>query len=122
MTTGAVVRAAAQLGLVYALIGVVGTVVLALLSGGIDSSMWLPAVVLAVSLFVAAAIVVVFARIAVGWLEGRIREPATVAIMLAAGLVLLSGVLTVPSLGGWAIGLAAVMALATHLVLTREWT
>ena len=122
MTTGAVVRAAAQLGLVYALIGVVGTVVLALLSGGIDSSMWLPAVVLAVSLFVAAAIVVVFARIAVGWLEGRIREPETVAIMLAAGLVLLSGVLTVPSLGVWAIALAAVMALATHLVLTREWT
>lgn len=121
MTTWAVVRAAAQLGLVYALVGVAATVALAVLSGGLDASVVLPAVVLAVALFVAAAIVVVFARVAVGWLEGRVREPGTVAIMLAAGLVLLSGVLTVPSLGVWAIGLAAVMALATHVVLTREW-
>jgi len=122
VTTGAVVRAAAQLGGLYALIGVAGTLVLALLSGEVGAELVLPAVVLAVALVVAAAIVVVLARVALGWLDGRVGEPVTVAIMLASAVVLLSGVLTVSSLGVWAVAVAALMALATHVVLTRHWT
>lgn len=121
MTTGAVLRAAAQVGAAYALIGVGATLVLALAVGEIGTAL-LPAAVLAVALLLAALIVVVLARLAVSSLQGRVREPVVGAIMLASALVLLSGVLTVPSLGISAVAVSALMALATHVVLTRRWT
>lgn len=120
MTTAAVVRAAAQLGLVYAVIGVAGTLLLASTVGEAGAAV-LPALVLGFALVLAAVIVVVLARLAAGWLDGRVREPVVVAIMFASALVLVSGVLTVPSLGVAAVGVSAVMTLATHLVLTRCW-
>jgi hypothetical protein len=42
--------------------------------------------------------------------------------MVASGIVLLSGVLTVSSLGVLSVAVSALMALATHVVLTRCWT
>lgn len=121
MTTGSVVRAAAQLALLYAAIGVAGTLLLALAAGDVGASLLLPLAVLVVALALAATVIVVLARLAAGWLEGRVREPVVVAIMIASGVVLLSGVLTVGSLGILSVAVAAVMALATHLVLTRCW-
>ncbi|MFO6451590.1 MULTISPECIES: hypothetical protein [unclassified Aeromicrobium] len=121
MTTGSVVRAAAQLALLYAAIGVAGTLLLALLAGDLTADLLLPLAVLVVALALAAAVIVVLARLAVSWLEGRVREPVVVAIMVASGVVLLSGVLTVSSLGVLSVAVSALMALATHVVLTRCW-
>lgn len=122
VTTGAVLRAMAHLAVVYAALGAAGTVVLALFAGGLDENLLLPLVVLALALGLAAAIIVLLARLTAGWLQGRVREPVVVAIMLASAVVLLSGALTVTSLGAAGLAAAAVLALATHLVLTRCWT
>lgn len=121
MTTGSVVRAAAQLSLLYAAIGVAGTLLLALSAGDLTANLLLPLAVLVVALALAAAVIVVLARLAVGWLEGRVSEPVVVAIMVASGVVLLSGALTVSTLGILSVAVSALMALATHLVLTRCW-
>lgn len=121
MTSGAVVRAAAQLALLYAAIGVAGTLLLALLAGDLTTNLILPIAVLVVALALAAAVIVLLARLAVSWLDGRVREPVVVAIMVASGIVLLSGVLTVSSLGVLSVAVSALMALATHVVLTRCW-
>ena len=121
MTTGQVLRAAVQLGLLYAAIGVLATLLLALVGSGLGESLLLPLVVLAVARFVAAAFIVVLARLAAGWLQGRVRDPVAGAIMIASAVVLLSGALTVQSLGVLALAVSALMALATHLVLTRRW-
>jgi len=121
VTTGAVVRAAAQLALLYAAIGVAGTLLLALLAGDLTTNLILPIAVLVVALALAAAVIVLLARLAVSWLDGRVREPVVVAIMVASGIVLLSGVLTVSSLGVLSVAVSALMALATHVVLTRCW-
>lgn len=121
MTTGSVVRAAAQLALLYAAIGVAGTLLLALSAGDLTTNLLLPLAVLVVALALAAAVIVVLARLAAGWLEGRVSEPVVVAIMVASGVVLLSGVLTVSTLGILSVAVSALMALATHLVLTRCW-
>lgn len=122
MPTRAVLRATAQLAAAYALVGVAGTLVLALLSGGLDENLVLPLVVLAVALGVAAVIIVLLARLIVGWLQGRVGEPVVIAIMVASAVVLLSGALTVTSIGTAGLAVAAILALATHLVLTRCWT
>lgn len=121
MTPGQVLRAVAQLGLLYAAIGVAATLLLALVGGGLGGALLLPLVVLALALFVAAAFIVLLARLAAGWLHGRVRDPVAGAIMIASAVVLLSGALTVQSLGVLALAVAALMALATHLVLTRRW-
>ena len=121
MTTGQVLRAVVQLGLLYAAIGAAGTLLLALVAGDLNATLLLPLVVLAVALLVAAAFIVLLARLAVGWLEGRVREPVVGAIMIASAVVLLSGALTVRSLGVLALAVSALMALATHVVLTRRW-
>jgi len=119
ITLGEVLRAAGALALAYAVIGVVVTVVLSLLGGGdVDVA---AAIVLAVALACAAVFVVVLARLAVGWLADKVSEPVTHAVMVASGLVLLSGVMSVRSLGLWSLGVSAVMAAATHVVLTRRW-
>lgn len=120
--TRAVVRATAQLAAAYALVGVAGTLVLALLSGGLDENLVLPLVVLAAALGFAAVIIVLLARLAAGWLQSRVGEPVVVAIMLASAVVLLSGALTVTSIGTAGLAVSAILALATHLVLTRGWT
>ena len=122
MTVGEVLRAGLQLGLLYAGIGAVGTVLLALLVGDLGTSLLLPLAVLAVALVVAALFIVVLARLAAGWLEGRVREPVVGGIMVASAIVLLSGALSIRSLGVLALAVSALMALATHVVLTRRWT
>jgi hypothetical protein len=121
VTTGAVVRAVAELAVAYALVGVVGAGALTLAAGDLGSDAVAPILVLAVALMVAAAVIVSLARLAAGWLDGRVGEPVVVAIMFASALVLLSGVLTVPSLGVLAVAVSAVLALATHAVLSRRW-
>lgn len=121
MTTGSVVRAAAQLALLYAAIGVAGTLLLALVAGDLTTSLLVPLAVLVVALALAAAVIVALARFAVGLLEGRVSEPVVVAIMVASGVVLLSGFLTVGSLGVLSVAVSALMALTTHTVLTRCW-
>ncbi|GAA3533896.1 hypothetical protein AFL01nite_21280 [Aeromicrobium flavum] len=122
MTTGAVLRAVVELALAYAVVGLVGAGVLALAAGESGADTLVPMVVLAVTLMFAAVVIVALARLVAGWLDDRVAEPEVVAIMVACALVLLSGVLTVPSLGLLAVAVAAVLALATHLVLTRRWT
>lgn len=127
MTTGAVLRAMAHLALAYAALGVIATLVLALLGSSLDDdgltlSLLAPLVVLALALALAAVIIVLLARLTAGWLQGRVREPVVGAIMAACALVLLSGALTVTSLGMAGLAASAVLALATHLVLTRWWT
>ncbi|MET1133655.1 MAG: hypothetical protein ABWX60_09560 [Aeromicrobium sp.] len=122
MTTGQVLRAGLHLGLLYAAIGALGTLLLAFLAGDLGATLLLPLVVLAVALVVAAAFIVLLARLAASWLEGRVREPVVGAIMIASAVVLLSGALSVRSLGVLALAVSALMALATHVVLTRRWT
>ncbi|MBC9227569.1 hypothetical protein GL325_14670 [Aeromicrobium sp. 636] len=121
MTVGSVLRAMAQLAAAYAVVGVIGTVVLALLSGGLDANGLLPLVVLAVALGFAAVVIVFLARLVVSWLDGRVGDPVDLAIMFVSGLVLLSGALTIASLGLSGLLVAALLALATHAVLTRNW-
>ena len=122
MTLGSVLRAMAQLAAAYAVVGVIATLVLAVLSGGLDASQLLPLVVLAVALGFAAVVIVFVARLIIAWLDGRVGDPVSVAIMFVSGLVLLSGALTVTSLGVSGLLVAALLALATHGVLTRTWT
>jgi len=112
----------AQLAAAYAVVGVIATLVLAVLSGGLDASQLLPLVVLAVALGFAAVVIVFLARLTIAWLDGRVGDPVSVAIMFVSGLVLLSGALTVTSLGVSGLLVAALLALATHGVLTRTWT
>ncbi|MTB88014.1 hypothetical protein H9L21_03235 [Aeromicrobium senzhongii] len=121
MTVGSVLRAMAQLAAAYAVVGVIGTMVLALLSGGLDANGLLPLVVLAVALGFAAVVIVFLARLVVSWLDGRVGDPVDLAIMFVSGLVLLSGALTIASLGLSGLLVAALLALATHAVLTRNW-
>ncbi|MCD9153803.1 hypothetical protein [Aeromicrobium duanguangcaii] len=121
MTLGSVLRAMARLAAAYAVVGVVGALVLALLSGGLDANTVLPLVMLAVALAFAAVVIVFLARLTISWLDGRVGDPVTLAIMFASGLVLLSGALTVSSLGLFGLLVSAVLALATHSVLTRAW-
>src|SRR5690606_8072787 len=111
-----------ELALAYAIVGIVGAAGLALLAGDLNADVLAPLVVLAVALMFAAVVIVALARLAAGWLDDRVGEPVVVAIMVASALVLLSGVMTVPSLGVLGVAVAAVLALATHLVLTRRWT
>jgi len=122
VTTGSVLRAVIELALAYAIVGIVGAAGLALLAGDLNADVLAPLVVLAVALMFAAVVIVALARLAAGWLDDRVGEPVVVAIMVASALVLLSGVMTVPSLGVLGVAVAAVLALATHLVLTRRWT
>lgn len=114
--------AALQLAVAYAVVGVAGAFALSFLAGG-DAPEAVATAVLVVVLAFAAVVVVAVAVLAERGLRGRIEDDESrvdVATMAAAGLVLLSGVLTVDSLGISAVAAAGVMALVTHVVLKRS--
>jgi len=122
VTTRTFLRGAVDLMLAYAVGGFVGALVLAVLGSSLDDSFVLmPLVVLAVALGLAAILVALVARLAIGWLDGRVGDPVVAGVVLASVLVLAAGVSTHPSLGLLGVGVGAVLALVTYLVLTRRW-
>lgn len=116
------IAAAVRLAVAYAVLGTAGAFALAFLSGGREPDLLVTAV-LVVTLVFAAVVVAAVAVLVERGLRGRIDDGESrveIATMAAAGLVLLSGVLTIDSLGVVALAAAGVMALVTHLVLRRS--
>lgn len=121
MSVGGVLRSVGLVACLFALTGIVVSVLAAWVGPG--GTLEVNAVlVLAVGLALAGALIVVIAVAIYWWLQERIPDRErrhAVATMGASGTVLLSGLMSVQSLGLLALAITAVMALLTHLVLQR---
>lgn len=114
-------RAAGILALIFAVVGAVAVAVGAALAGELDAAP-VAMVVTALALAMAGAMVAVVAMLAEWVLQNRIADPEArviVASMIAAAMVLLSGFMSIGSLGLLAFAVTAVLAVATQQVLHR---
>ncbi len=118
---GGLARATGLLAAMFAVVGVVVALLGATIAGRFPIDP-LPIVVLAGALTLAGAIIAVIAWLADWWLVPKIpddeRRLAT-ATVLAAGFVLLSGLMSVGSLGILAFAVTAMLAVLTQQVLYR---
>lgn len=114
-------RAAGLLALIFAVVGAIAVAVGAAVAGELDAAPVAMAVT-ALALALAGAMVAVVAMLAEWVLQNRIADPETRAIassMIAAAMVLLSGFMSLGSLGVLAFAVTAVLAVATQQVLHR---
>lgn len=111
--------AVVRLAVTYAVLGIVGTFVLSFLASGEMPDPAVTAVLVATMVF-AASVITMVAVLTERWLRRRLDDADSrrdVATMVAAGLVLLSGLMTIDALGFVGVAAAGVLALATHVVL-----
>jgi len=115
-------RAAGLLGAIFAGVGVLAAVLGAAIGGDLSSASVGPLVVLAAALLLAGAMIAVIAALAEWWLRGMVPDAEsrhTWASMIAAGMVLASGLMSVGSLGVLAFAVTGMLAIVTQQVLYR---